>query len=329
MNTIRIRHWLIHFSWLLQIRISHALQDLLARKNLVFTFNLSRLDRNLPFFLGNGKIPLPGLCIVMQGPVLMRGKLTLRICGNIRKIYPDVPLVLCTWEMKPKDLEEFENLGVVVKVCKPPESPGIGNINMQITSTRIGVEYALSIDSHYVLKMRTDTWFSQYDFLSLFCEEYLLFGGTKSGGPIIVTSFNTSQFRLFSINDQVQFGHITNIHQFWSSPLDYRDISQLPFSIDSKSHIEFARNRLAEVWLVTNYLESLGLRFKFDVDSYEQVLAHYFVVIDESAIGFVWFKSVLRDSQHMRESRTDDMGMACLTRAQWLNLYRRLLHSSF
>lgn len=310
-----------HLFWKLQIQIAHFSQSLLAKSNLVFTFQISHFNRHhgeSP----NKSLPLKDICIVMQGPLLYRGDLTLRICENIIKYYPQVPIILSTWDADQRYLDKFKNLGVIVKICQYPMDPGIGNINLQITSTREGVNLADQLGSKFILKMRTDTWFSQPDFLSLLCEEYLQFGGDEIQGPIIVTCFNTSVSIPFSINDQINFGLSSQLKKFWNVPLDSRTIINLPYSLKSLDPIEISRNRLAEVWLVTHFLEQQKYNFSYDEQSYRNVLAEFFVVIDESTLGFIWFKSVLRDSRYMRQSRMKEYNLACLTRSQWLEIFR-------
>lgn len=310
-----------HLFWKLQIQIAHISQSLLAKSNLVFTFQISHLrrrDREFP----NKSLPLKDICIVMQGPILHRGDLTLRICKNIIINYPQVPIILSTWNTDQRYLDKFKNLGVIVKICQYPIDPGIGNINLQITSTREGVNLADQLRNKFILKMRTDTWFSQPDFLLLLCEEYLQFGGDEFQGPIIVTCFNTSASIPFSINDQINFGLSSQLKKFWNVPLDSRTILDLPYSLKSLDPIEISRNRLAEVWLVTHFLEQQNYNFSYNEQSYRNILARFFVVIDESTLGFIWFKSVLRDSRYMRQSRMKEYNLACLTRSQWLEIFR-------
>ena len=313
--------YLKHLFWILQIQIAHISQSLLAKANLVFTFQISHLKRHDREFWDKS-LPLKDICIVMQGPVLHRGDLTLRICENIIINYPQVPIILSTWDTDQKYIDKFKNLGVIVKICQYPIYPGIGNINLQISSTREGVNLADQLGNKFILKMRTDTWFSQPDFLLLLCEEYLQFGGDEIQGPIIVTCFNTSASIPFSVNDQINFGLSSQLKKFWNTPLDNRTILDLPYSLKSLDPTEISRNRLAEVWLVTHFLEQQNYNFSYNEQSYRNVLAEFFVVIDESTLGFIWFKSMLRDSRHMRQSRMKECNLACLTRSQWLKIFR-------
>jgi hypothetical protein len=316
-----------HILWRLQIQIAHFFQSFLAKRNLVFTYQLSYLRKN-QIYVPRQSLPLSDICIVMQGPILYRGNLTLKICENILLNYPQVPIILSTWDANPKYLDKFKNLGIVVKICQLPEYPGIGNINLQIISTREGVNLAQQLGNKFILKMRTDTWFSHPDFISLLCEEYLLFGGDDIQGPIIVTCFNTSASIPFSVNDQINFGLSSQMKKFWSAPLDSRTVSDLPYSPKSRNPEEVARNRLAEVWLVTHFLEEQEIDYSYDENSYKKVLADFFVVVDESTMGFIWFKSVLYDSRYMRQSRMKEQNLRCLTRSQWLEIFRTQQNST-
>jgi hypothetical protein len=197
---------------------------------------------------------------------------------------------------------------------------------MQITTTREGLRLAQILGCQFILKTRTDIWFSEPDFLKYVCEEFLL--ETKRFGcdPIIVTSFNTSKVREFSINDQIQFGKISNLLFFWNAPLDNRTVDELPYPLSSTNPTQHSKNRLAEVWLVTSYLESLGIAYEFTQGSYLEIIAKYFVVIDESVLGMIWLKSVLRDMRSLRHQRSlsDNPNFS---RSEWMTLRRLLLES--
>jgi hypothetical protein len=322
----RFRMWLRHFFWLCEIRIAHFLQNRLARHNLSFTFQFSRYSlQHSP--ASSTSLSLPRVGIVVQGPILVRGDLTLKICESLSSNYPSVPIILSTWHLDDDSyLERFSNLGIIIQICSPPTYAGLGNINMQITTTREGIKLAQEMNCEFVLKMRTDTWFSEPDFLNYLCEEFLLESKTFECYPIIVTSFNTSMVREFSINDQIQFGHISNLLSFWGAPLDFRSVGDLPYSLSSKEPTDHSKNRLAEVWLVTHYLDAQGIPYEFTQKSYLEIIAKYFVVVDESTLGMVWHKSVLRDLRLLR-SQSHLSGNSFISRSDWMKTRRLFLQN--
>jgi len=316
----RVRHLL----WLLEIRIAHSLQKQLSRRNLNLSFQVSRYRPRTTLSSSNS-LSLPRVGIVVQGPLLVRGDLTLKICESLASNYPSVPIILSTWPIADKSyFERFRDLGIKVQICTPPTYPGLGNINLQITTTKEGIEIAQKLGCEFVLKMRTDTWFSESDFLDYLCEEFLLESSRYECEPIIVTSFNTSKVREFSINDQIQFGRISNLMLFWNPPLDMRSEEDLPFPLNSEEPTKHSQNRLAEVWLVTHYLESQRINYEFTQQSYLEVIAKYFVVIDESILGMVWHKAVLRDMRTLRYQRKLS-GNPNLLRSDWMKARRILL----
>lgn len=310
-----------HLFWLLQIRAAHFLQGSFARRDFSLTFQVSGY-KTKSYLTSSTTLALPQVGIVVQGPLITRGDITFRICESLLCRYPSVPVILSTWSIKNEPyLEKFRELGVTVQVCDPPLYPGIGNINMQITTTKEGLGVANQLGCKFVLKMRTDTWFSEPDFLNYLCEEFILQSSELECAPIVVTSFNTSRVREFSINDQIQFGTISDLLVFWDAPLDHRTLEELPYSLNSLNPTQHSKNRLAEVWLITHYLESKGIDYEFTQPSYVEVITKYFVVIDESVLGMVWYKSVMRDMRSLRDQRASS-GNPNFLRSEWMQAKR-------
>ena len=72
--------------------------------------------------------------IVIQGPIIPRT--TLQICMFYKKIYPQVQIVLSTWESE--DIEPFQRLQderFAIIGSEKPDVSGPSNINLQITSS--------------------------------------------------------------------------------------------------------------------------------------------------------------------------------------------------
>ena len=82
--------------------------------------------------------------IVIQGPIRHEKDFTLETVKLYGKHYPAATVILSTWE--DENISAFESLGSEkFKVIrnKKPSNPGGSNINMQIVSTKAGVDKAV------------------------------------------------------------------------------------------------------------------------------------------------------------------------------------------
>lgn len=215
--------------------------------------------------------PEETLGILIQGPI--NKKVTFSFCNFVRTIYPDVKLVLSTWESE--DTSLFDSLigeNFFVVKSKVPSYPGPSNLNLQITSTKAGIEVLESKGCNYILKTRTDIFLTNPQFLN-----YLTWLKDK-GEPdsIVFSSFNSFLFRYFSLTDQVMFGSVENLSRFWSV-----DLMGLHDSVE-----------IPEIFLFKKYIEFHGFQIEDTLNSYLTALSRFSVIADHEQLGQVWNKGV-------------------------------------
>jgi hypothetical protein len=207
--------------------------------------------------------------IVIQGQIIPRT--TLEICTFYKKIYPQVRIVLSTWEGE--DTDPFKGLEdelfAIIQSVKP-NAPGPSNINMQITSAIAGINQLRDQGCSHILKTRTDMLLGNSSFLN-----YLIWMHSKGKRHALVfSSFNSFLFRLFSPTDQVMFGEATDIAQFWSIDL-----------VPNDKEIDFP-----EKYLFIKYLESYGYKTHDELNNYLTALRDYTVIADHEQLGQIWNK---------------------------------------
>ena len=207
--------------------------------------------------------------IVIQGPVIEGN--TFNFCKFIQSTYPEVRIVLSTWV--DEDVSRFKVLkkgNFQIIQSKKPEFPGPSNINMQIVSSRAGIEVLEDIGCSHILKTRTDIFLTNPQFLN-----YLTWAHSKGGKRAIVfSSFNSFLFRLYSLSDQVMFGNTPDIAKYWKIDL-----------VDEETSIA-----IPEVFLFRKYINSLGYQPEENFESYLAALAEYAVIIDHEQLGQIWNK---------------------------------------
>lgn len=207
--------------------------------------------------------------------ILIQGQLvpyvTLRTCKRYRSLYPKSKIAFSTWEeVEHGDIQKIAALGIEVIRNRLPDSAGPSNVNLQIISTKTGLDFLAQAGVKKVLKNRSDGMLSS-DFLL----EYLLYLFEKfseNGKKIIIPGYNSFLFRMYSPTDQFQFGHIDALQKYWSCPLA------------ESAKIEF---RFAESYLVREYLLLHGRGVTFTIEDSLSVYRDFFVVADNAELGLV------------------------------------------
>jgi hypothetical protein len=248
------------------LKFLHKLFHLSSEKlNLFATYDIIELPRQA--YVVPPIKDLAKVGIVIQGPIIPRT--TLEICMFYKKIYPQVRIVLSTWESE--DTEQFQGFEderfSVIKSIKPDVS-GSKNINLQITSSIAGINHLKDQGCSYILKTRTDILLGNSSFLN-----YLLWMHSKGKQHALVfSSFNSFIFRLFSPSDQVMFGEATDLARYWSVDL-----------VADNQEIDFS-----EEYLFKGYLESYGYKTHEDINNYLTALRDYTVIADHEQLGQIW-----------------------------------------
>lgn len=240
--------------------------------------------------------------IVIQGQVV--SNTTYRICERYRNLYPNVRIVFSTWDTEPEiEISKIRNLNVTVILNKPPQIPGPGNINLQIISTKAGIEYLSAFSPKYILKNRSDCWLSSDFFL-----EYLhILAKTYSGqqNRIVVPSYNSFLFRLYSPSDQIQFGEFEVLDFFWSCPYVGNNIEDF---------------RFPESYLLRSMLSREGFEVKYNIEDSLTVYRDKFIFADEAQLGLVMNKGTKKSPGNRWASDGYPQPMSEVQFWNWLEL---------
>lgn len=253
---------------------------------------------SLPQFESRGPMLFPDsrYGVVVQGPVIP--KLTFEICNHFCRLFPTASIVLSTWT--DQDISEFTNLGNAnfeLIVTKPPENRGPSNINLQLLSSRIGIEYLKSQGCTHVLKTRTDMVLHNPELFN-FLQWNLLKGTDKA---IVFSSFNSFLFRKYSPSDQVTFSTIENAMIYWGIDLVIND------SIVS----------LPEEYIFKTYLRKNGFEVEDSLDSYWKSLSEFSVFADHDLLGQVWMKGSYSSLSYRWRSVVFPNTMTAITSWHW------------
>ena len=229
--------------------------------------------------------------ILLQGPIIRENRFTEQVILRYLALFSEAKVVLSTWSDEeislPIEILNHQNFHLV-KVAKP-KFPGLSNINLQIASTKSGLNKMEVLDVKFVAKTRTDQCLFNPRAIDLLLTAYSLHCKDLEPDKIIGLSSNTFLFRNYSFSDMFQFSSLKTIIDYWSCPYDQRLVGDLnPYPESTMRHSGLLR--IAETYLVTNYMKLNGI----DPDnSFKQSLEIYrdlFCILDSSAVELIWNK---------------------------------------
>ena len=223
--------------------------------------------------------------ILMQGPLVHKNDFTLETLQYYRSIFPNVRLVLSTWDSECSiTCAKIEKIGVDIVINEVPEVRGISNINLQLQSTIAGLNY-LSNGTKYVLKTRTDhRIYSSENWLEYFrnkCEISVSEIGLEK--KLIVCNLNMYRSRKYVVSDMFMFGRVEDILTFWNIP---HQIAEQNLNSD----YDCFGFHGAETYIMRQFLKSVGWSILADKVDSEAFLRSYFSLVDKDVIGLFWLK---------------------------------------
>lgn len=234
--------------------------------------------------------------IVVQGPVV--GKTTKLSIDFLNMLFPSAKIVLSTWQNEDVDLfyrDEYSKMKLLIN--EKPNVPGFSNINLQIISSKSGIDYLAAQGCTHVLKIRSDVLITNPSSLNYLMQLHQL---TNSG--IVFSSFNTFLNRLYSISDQLMFGSVDQLKTFWSVNLATSD----------------QECETAESYLFKNYLLNFGFTPENTLVSYLQAISKFTVIIDHETLGQIWNKGTFTSLSKRWRDYNNDSELKQICTLDWI-----------
>jgi hypothetical protein len=261
----------------------------MSKSNIFYTFN-ERFLEGANSISGTRQILDFRTAIVLQGPISMRHNFTYKVVRFYLSNYDNLEVILSTWaDQETSIFDEFVSSGRFHLVkTEYPHFRGISNINLQIVSSRVGLDVAKSLGVARVVKSRTDqAVLDQFALKSI--EKYSQLFGTEVTSRIVVLDRNSFLYRLYGISDMFQYSDLETLLLFWSVGLDSRRIEDV-FDPKPRNILEYASRNTGETYLVTSYLSLQGESIDFTFERHVENLRKYFMVLDSFQLGYVWNK---------------------------------------
>lgn len=249
--------------------------------------------------------------IVVQGPVRKKNSFTLRTLAFYRTVFPNALIVLSTWqgELQEEDRSRLNDIGVALVELEPPESPGPGNLNLQIVSTVEGIKCLRALGAQFILKSRSDQRIYAPDALRSLVRMQHLLPGSDGKGRLFAISVDTFSSRVFGLSDMLQFGTTDAVNSFW-------DVGLVADSAPSRWE---EAGMVVESYLAYRYAQTRG-DYTFDFPGWREALQEIFGVVDASSLDFIWPKYSQREYLWRRYDRSEHLELGFLS---WMALLDR------
>lgn len=261
--------------------------------------------------------------IVMQGRIVETHNFTLETIFLYKKLFPKTHIILSTWELPGSDcIERIKKAGATVLLNEELAFPGVSHINYQILSTSAGIKKARELDAIHVLKTRTDQRIYNPNTLAYFDTAMEVFPLQIEGHQkkrLIVINMNTFKYRPYSVSDMLMYGTIDDMEKYWCIPFSERKNDVGP----GHSIIEWVKDRQAEVYLSTQFLESIGHTPLYTLTDSWRAYRDHFCILDKEVIDIYWYK--YEKHKEYRRLRYDAIyNDQELNFGDWLMLYNRV-----
>lgn len=223
-------------------------------------------------------IDSPRCAIMMQGPFMHKRDYTLETIIMYRKEFPDVQIVLSTWEDEDAEAVMKARLaGAEVVLSKPPSYGGPGNTNMQLTSARAGLLRAQAMGAEFILKQRSDQRIYNHRAMETMSNMLKHFPPSARSGQKARLLFGNGSDTFQPYQEgEVVFGAAQDIVDYYSAPL-------IPKGAEFEMY-------LVEMYIPTEFLKKKGWTLDWTLEQGWDVYRECFMAFDWSLLDLYWYK---------------------------------------
>jgi hypothetical protein len=258
--------------------------------------------------------------VVIQGPLNLENNFSFESIRYLRNSYPNISIVLSSWEGENENvLYKIEELDIKILKSKLLSNRGIKNVNLQIESAKVGIQYLKELGCEYAFKLRTDQCLdTSIDFVGYslnLIHQFPLSRNTDSlKSRLLISSLNTYKNRYYGVSDMFMFGHIDDMEKYWSPKLDSKEMGDFEVELDDRYYM---RQETAEGYLICEFMKSIKYQPQWTFDDHKSFMGQFFIIFDFQSLGHFWFKNNWWEANQKANEY--------LSFATWLNMYSELL----
>lgn len=270
------------------------------------------------------------IAIVLQGPIRKEDNYTLRTVEYYKELYPNLIIVVSTWENEdPLILERIRACGCEVVTSSMPAYRGNLNINYQLVNSLVGIKKAKELGAVYVAKTRTDQCIEKphiFEYMVNLLKQFPTANPKCQNQRLITLSMNYgNMFYPYFMSDFLYFGTVNDVLKVFSIPLDKREKFTMPPKSSRRDYSE--KMYAPEVYIMKHYLMSIGYRGDDTLEDYWRAVKESLICVDIKTLDLNWPKYKGKYSLHsfygdyFWDDTPDKMRTVNFDFVNWFNLY--------
>ena len=261
--------------------------------------------------------------VIIQGPIEENANFLKNTMKIYKKIFKNSLIIISTWESEKKELIkelQDENVHIILNndgVIKKSRS----NINKQIISTNVALNFAKKQNIKYCLKTRTDHRVYNNNletFLISLIKTFPVKENKLIKSRILIPPMGTFKFFLYHLTDLMMFGETEDLINYWDK--ESYDIGLKKMGLNEKNYFINDTPLCPETFLCSRFIGKIENNITWDLENWWRCLRDYFCIIDNSSLDSLWFKYEWEVEYRYLKTYSDKITRT-VNFHEWLSLY--------
>jgi len=260
---------------------------------------------------------------VIQGPITGQKKFLIESLKMYKKIFKNVYIILSTWENEYTHFKELKPLCDHIIINKMPNDKGVGNINLETTSTYNGLKFLKKKKIKYCLRTRTDCRIynpRSFIFLQNLLNTFPIKSkfNTKIKNRILACSSYSCKYKLYGITSILLFSKTYELLKYFDK--EPYDLGCKKIGVNKKNYMKNNNYVIGESYLCASFLNRIGIKVEWTMKHWETMLKEIFCIFDSSSVDFYWnkYERIFEQRRGINYSFYDNRN---ITFADWLTIY--------
>ena len=261
--------------------------------------------------------------VIIQGPIKENSDFLKHTLKIYKKIFKNSLIIVSTWGDENKELiEELhgENIHIILSDDKEIKKSR-SNINKQIISTNVALNFAKTQNVKYCLKTRTDQRIYNNNletFLISLLKTFPVKENKLIKSRILVPPMGTFKFFLYHLTDLMMFGETQDLINYWDK--ESYDVGLKKMGLNEKKFFINDTPLCPETFLCSRFIGKIEDNVVWDLENWWRCLRDYFCIIDNSSLDSLWFKYEWEVEYRYLKTYSDKVSRT-VDFHDWLSLY--------
>ena len=261
--------------------------------------------------------------VIIQGPIEENADFLKNKLKIYKKIFKNSLIIISTWESEDKELiRELhdENIHIILNDDKKIKKSR-SNINKQIASTNVALNFAKTQNVKYCLKTRTDHRVYNNNletFLISLIKTFPVKENKLIKSRILVPPMGTFKFFLYHLTDLMMFGETEDLINYWDK--ENYDVGLEKMGLSEKNYFINDTPLCPETFLCSRFIGKIEDDLTWDLENWWRCLRDYFCIIDNSSLDSLWFKYEWEVEYRYLKTYSDKISRT-VDFHEWLSLY--------